>query len=72
MTPPAPVAIVGAGPVGLHLALRLADLGVASVVIEAGDRLRGEGSKALCMQKETLEAWVRLGFGEQVAARGVA
>ncbi|MBA3620401.1 MAG: FAD-dependent monooxygenase [Acidothermales bacterium] len=72
MTPPAPVAIVGAGPVGLHLALRLVDLGVSSVVVEAGARLRGEGSKALCMQKETLEAWARLGFGEQVAARGVA
>jgi len=74
MTPPEPaaVAIVGAGPVGLHLALRLADLGAASVVLESGARLRGEGSKALCMQKETLEAWARLGFGEQVAARGVA
>jgi 2-polyprenyl-6-methoxyphenol hydroxylase-like FAD-dependent oxidoreductase len=67
-----PVVIVGAGPVGLTLALRLADLGVASRVLEAGPRLRGEGSKALCMQRETLESWSRLGFGEEVAARGVA
>lgn len=67
-----PVVIVGAGPVGLTLALRLADLGVASRVLEAGSRLRGEGSKALCMQRETLESWSRLGFGEEVAARGVA
>jgi len=66
------VAIVGAGPVGLTLALRLATLGVDSVVLEANGRLRGEGSKALCMQRETLECWARLGFGEQVADRGVA
>jgi 2-polyprenyl-6-methoxyphenol hydroxylase-like FAD-dependent oxidoreductase len=70
--PVAPVVIVGAGPVGLTLALRLADLGVASRVLEAGSRLDGEGSKALCMQRETLESWCRLGFGEEVAARGVA
>ena len=68
----APVAVVGAGPVGLTLALRLADLGVDSVVLEAGCRLRGAGSKALCMQRETLECWTRLGFGQQVADAGVA
>lgn len=66
------VAVVGAGPVGLTLALRLAGLGVRVVVLEAEARLRGEGSKALCMQKETLESWARLGAGEQVTARGVA
>lgn len=67
-----PVVIVGAGPVGLTLALRLAAFGVDSVVVEANPRLRGEGSKALCMQKETLESWARLGFGQQVADRGVS
>jgi len=66
------VAIVGAGPVGLTMALRLASLGVDSVVLEANGRLRGEGSKALCMQKETLECWATLGLGEEVARRGVA
>ena len=68
----APVAVVGAGPVGLTLALRLAALGIDSVVLEANGRLRGEGSKALCMQRETLESWARLGFGQQVADVGVA
>jgi 3-(3-hydroxy-phenyl)propionate hydroxylase len=29
------------------------------------------GSRALCMQRETLEIWARLGIGEAVAARGV-
>jgi 2-polyprenyl-6-methoxyphenol hydroxylase-like FAD-dependent oxidoreductase len=63
--------VVGAGPVGLTLAGRLAQRGLAVGVVEAEERLRGEGSKALCMQRETLEVWARLGVGEQVAARGV-
>jgi 2-polyprenyl-6-methoxyphenol hydroxylase-like FAD-dependent oxidoreductase len=66
----AAVVVVGAGPVGLTLAGRLAQRGVDVAVVEAGQRLRGEGSKALCMQRETLEVWARLGVGEQVAARG--
>jgi 2-polyprenyl-6-methoxyphenol hydroxylase-like FAD-dependent oxidoreductase len=64
------VLVVGAGPVGLTLAGRLAQHGVAVTVLEAGERLRGEGSKALCMQRETLEVWARLGVGDEVAARG--
>jgi len=70
MTPA--VAVVGAGPVGLTLALRLAQFGVPVTVLEQAERLRGEGSKALCMQRETLEAWALLGCGQQVADRGVA
>lgn len=66
------VAVVGAGPVGLTLALRLAGTGVRVVVLEARARLSGEGSKALCMQRETLESWARLGIGETVADLGVA
>lgn len=67
------VAVVGAGPVGLTLALRLAGFGVPVTVLEAGDRLRREGSKALCMQRETLEVWDRAGgLGERVAGRGVS
>ncbi|MDP9445238.1 MAG: FAD-dependent monooxygenase, partial [Actinomycetota bacterium] len=42
----AQVAIVGAGPVGLTLALRLADLGVDSVLLEARDRPVDGGSTA--------------------------
>ena len=37
---------------------------------EASDRKR-IGSKAICMQRETLEIWARLGVGERVAERGV-
>ena len=65
------IAVVGAGPVGLTLALRLAQFGVPVTVLERSERLRGEGSKALCMQRETLESWDLLGLGRQVAERGV-
>ena len=68
----ATVVVVGAGPVGLTAALRFAGLGVDALVLERGDGLRREGSKALCMQRETLEAWQRVGVGQAVADRGVS
>jgi len=67
----AQVAVVGAGPVGMTLAGRLAQRGVAVILLEQHPRLTGEGSKGLCMQRETLEIWARLGIGEHVAQRGV-
>jgi len=67
----AQVAVVGAGPVGLTLAGRLAQMGVQVVLLEQHPQHAGEGSKALCMQRETLEIWARLGIGEAVAGRGV-
>ena len=67
----AQVAIVGAGPVGMTLAGRLAQHGIATILLEQNDRLSGEGSKAICMQRETLEIWARLGIGERVAKRGI-
>ena len=67
----AQVAVVGAGPVGLTLAGRVARQGVKVILLEQQPRHAGEGSKALCMQRETLEIWARLGVGERVAERGV-
>ncbi len=67
----AQVAVVGAGPVGMTLAGRLAQHGVSVAILEQEPRPTGEGSKALCMQRETLEIWARLGVGEAVAERGV-
>jgi 2-polyprenyl-6-methoxyphenol hydroxylase-like FAD-dependent oxidoreductase len=65
------VAIVGAGAVGLTLAGRLAQLGVSVTLLEATERRDRIGSRAICMQRETLEIWARLGVGERVAERGV-
>jgi 3-(3-hydroxy-phenyl)propionate hydroxylase len=67
----AKVAVVGAGPIGMTLAGRLAQRGVSVLLLEQHPRHTGEGSKALCMQRETLEIWARLGVGETVAQRGV-
>ncbi|MDP9244250.1 MAG: FAD-dependent monooxygenase, partial [Chloroflexota bacterium] len=62
---------MGAGAVGLTLAGRLAQHGVDVVLFEAEPAHLNVGSRALCMQRETLEIWARLGIGEAVAARGV-
>ena len=67
----AQVAVVGAGPIGMTLAGRLAQRGLRVVLREQHPRHTGEGSKTLCMQRETLEIWARLGSGERVAERGV-
>jgi 3-(3-hydroxy-phenyl)propionate hydroxylase len=65
-----PVVIVGAGPVGLTLALDLARRDVPVVVIDDSDHI-GEGSRAVCWAKKTLEVFDRLGVGEAVARDGV-
>jgi len=66
----APVAIVGAGPVGLTLAIDLAQRGIASVVLDDNDVV-STGSRAICWAKRTLEIWDRLGVGERMLAKGV-
>ncbi len=65
-----PVVIVGAGPVGLTLALDLARRQVPVVLIDDADRI-GEGSRAICFSKRTLEIFDRLGLAEAMVARGV-
>lgn len=65
-----PVVIVGAGPVGLTLALDLARRDVPVVVIDDNDRI-GQGSRAVCWAKKTLEVFDRLGVGEAIAREGV-
>ena len=65
------VIVVGAGAVGLTLAGRLAQHGATVEVFEAEHARQRIGSKAICMQRETLEIWQRLGVGERVAERGI-
>jgi 3-(3-hydroxy-phenyl)propionate hydroxylase len=65
-----PVVIVGAGPVGLSLAIDLAQRGVKVVVLDDSDRI-GEGSRAICFAKRTLEVFQRLGIAAPLLARGV-
>ncbi|HEX6611401.1 MAG TPA: FAD-dependent oxidoreductase [Hyphomicrobiaceae bacterium] len=65
-----PVVIVGAGPVGLVLALDLASKGHRCVVL---DRRQGpsEGSRAICWSKRTLEIMGRLSLADDLIRRGV-
>ena len=64
------VVIVGAGPVGLTLALDLASQGVDAVVLTA-NTAPCEGSRAICFAQRTLEIWHRLGVGEDLRQQGV-
>ncbi len=66
-----PVAIVGAGPVGLALAIDLAQRGVPVVVLD-NDNTLSTGSRAICFAKRTLEIFDRLGCGDRMAAKGVS
>lgn len=64
-----PVVIVGAGPVGLTAALMLAKQGLPSVVVEAQDDISVEGSKAVVIQRRTLEIFDEAAPGVGAAIR---
>jgi 3-(3-hydroxy-phenyl)propionate hydroxylase len=65
-----PVVVVGAGPVGLTLAIDLAQRGHAVVLLDDADRI-GDGSRAICFSKRSLELWDRLGVGARMVEKGV-
>jgi 3-(3-hydroxy-phenyl)propionate hydroxylase len=64
------VVVVGAGPVGLSLAIDLAQRGLGVVLLDDADRI-GEGSRAICFSKRSLEYWDRLGVGQRMVDKGV-
>jgi 3-(3-hydroxy-phenyl)propionate hydroxylase len=64
------VVVVGAGPVGLSLAIDLAQRGQSVVLLDDADRI-GEGSRAICFSKRSLEYWDRLGVGSRMVEKGV-
>src|SRR6059058_649498 len=65
-----PIVVVGAGPVGLSLAIDLAQRGQGVVLLDDADRI-GEGSRAICFSKRSLEFWDRLGVGQRMVDKGV-
>src|ERR1700720_4704730 len=65
-----PVVVIGAGPVGLSLAIDLAQRGQAVVLLDDADRI-GEGSRAICFSKRSLEFWDRVGVGQRMVDKGV-
>jgi 3-(3-hydroxy-phenyl)propionate hydroxylase len=66
-----PVVVVGAGPIGLSLAIDLALQQVPVVLLDNDDRL-STGSRAICFAKRTLEIFDRLGLGQRVVDKGVS
>ena len=64
------VAIVGAGPIGLAMAIELANHGIAAVVLD-DNNVVSVGSRAICWSKRALEVLDRLGVGAQCVEKGV-
>ena len=65
-----PIVVVGAGPVGLTLAIDLAQRRQRVLLLDDADRI-GEGSRAICFSKRTLEVWDRLGVAAPMLEKGI-
>jgi len=65
-----PVLIAGGGPVGMALALGLANHGVRSVILEADDTVC-VGSRAICVSRRSLQIMERLGALPGFLAKGL-
>src|ERR1700678_603512 len=65
-----PVVVIGAGPVGLSLAIDLAQRGQAVVLLDDADRIC-EGSPAICFSRGSPEFWDRRGGDARRADKGV-
>ena len=65
-----PVVIVGGGPVGLALAMDLGQRGTPALVLDDHEGV-GQGSRAICFAKRTLEIMHRLGAGPGMLEKGV-
>jgi 3-(3-hydroxy-phenyl)propionate hydroxylase len=68
--PARPVAIVGAGPIGLATALDLARFGVPSVVLEE-DLQVSEGSRAIVLTRRSLEILEQIGVEKPFMEKGL-
>lgn len=65
------VGIVGAGPVGLALAARLATMGIRSVLLDKSPHLLKKGSKACLIQGDVLEILDKTGCAARIADEGI-
>ena len=65
-----PVVIVGGGPIGMALALDLGRKGTPVLVLDDHEGV-GQGSRAICFAKRTLEICDRLGAGKAMIDKGV-
>ena len=65
-----PVVVIGGGPVGLATALDLGRRGIPVLLLDDHEGT-GQGSKALCFARRTLEICDRLGAAAPMLAKGV-
>ena len=65
-----PVAIVGAGPVGLVTALDLARYGIPSVLIEAGVQV-SQGSRAIVFTRRSMEILQQVGVADKMMEKAL-
>jgi 3-(3-hydroxy-phenyl)propionate hydroxylase len=65
-----PVVIVGGGPIGMATALDLGRRGTPVLVLDDHEGV-GQGSRAICFAKRTLEIADRLGCGQVLRDKGV-
>jgi 3-(3-hydroxy-phenyl)propionate hydroxylase len=66
-----PVVVVGAGPVGLGMALDLDLQGIPVLLLDEDDTV-SIGSRGVCYAKRALEILDRYGVGDAVCAKGVS
>ena len=69
-TSPRPVLVIGAGPVGQTTALLLARYGIPVTLLDARTARDAVGSKAICQQRDVLDAWEWCG-GRAVVDEGL-
>jgi 3-(3-hydroxy-phenyl)propionate hydroxylase len=64
------VVVVGAGPVGLTMALSLAKQGIKVVLLDDSNQV-SVGSRAICFSKRTLEIFDKLGVAQPMSEKGI-
>ena len=67
---PAKIVVVGAGPVGLIVAIELARRGLQPIVLEAKDEIAWS-SRAICISRRSLEIFDRIGAGPAFEAKAL-
>lgn len=64
------VVVIGAGPVGLTMALALAKQGIKALLLDDNNQV-SVGSRAICFSKRSLEVFDKLGVAQVMLAKGV-
>ena len=65
-----PLVVIGAGPIGLSMALDCAQRGLSVLLLDDNNTV-SFGSRAVCYAKRPLEIWDRLGVADPLVDKGV-